>query len=163
MKPNRLLFWVLVFCGYAGTSTIFAAEGEHQSAPDKQLCVDLSQKTGQQYAYIEGKASYYYLFPRHNYECWGAPETCPPPKHSLYVINMYPLSDEENGFIVHTDFEHNDDIKSKPPYMKVGEAYSFCARPVEGFDFLNVPIPENIRVYKIDAPETIQVLNKDVQ
>ena len=64
---------------------------------------------------------------------------------------------------MHTDFEHNDDIKSKPPYMKVGEAYSFCARPVEGFEFLDVSLPEHIRVYKIDDTGTIKTAGEAVK
>ncbi len=58
---------------------------------------------------------------------------------------------------MHTSFEHNDDIKSKLPYMKSARLILFAQGR------LNVSIPENIRVYKIDAPETIQVLNEGVQ
>lgn len=156
---NKILqiFTILIFAGGC-------AQAEEKSLMQKQ-CEKLSEQEGVPYEALSGEVLSTSVLPPRWLDCFRTPGGCWGGKATFVARLKSPnknFNESDGVFFIHTKLEPAPELyKKKPPYMKKGESYRFCAAKTEKANFINAPKYAEHPKYRIDFVDTINHIEQE--
>jgi hypothetical protein len=127
----------------------------------EQRCKELSEQSVFEYQIIVAEVIAIERFPPTTLDCFES-SGCLQGQETI-VANLLTSSAgdirESKEIAIYTKLEAQTDLRNEDQYMKQGGRYTFCAREVDRFEFINKGKQPEKPKYKIDFVETILPLD----